>query len=354
VAEELRANGRDEVLFVGTPDGAEARLVPEAGVRFFGLSARGYDRARPLTLLTASATILVSTFRAFGLLRRETPDVVVGFGGYVSLPVGFAAVLRGLPLVLHEQNSVPGMANKVLSRWARSVAVTYAGSARYLHHPDRIAVTGNPVRRDMLDVSRARGRERLGIAPEHTVLLVFGGSQGARHINEAVVEGLQTMLSAPDVFVLHAAGEREIGSVEAATAGMAHLERYRVVPRIDDMSSAIAAADLIVCRAGATSIAEITAIGRPAVLVPYPYAADDHQTTNAQSVAEAGGAVVIADRDLDVPKFVEIVTGLLADEHRRATMSAASARLGRPDADARVAELVRAASQAEPDKKGTM
>jgi len=340
VAEELRAEGHEELVFVGTPDGAEAEIVPNAGVRFAALPAKGFDRARPVTLLTASLTILVSTFRAIGLLRRVRPDVVVGFGGYVSLPVGFGAVLTRIPLVLQEQNSVPGIANRVLSRWARAIAVTYGESARYLRHPERVTVTGNPVRGGITSTTRAEGRRRLGVPDEATLLLVFGGSQGAKHLNEALVGIVDGLLEREDVMVLHAAGERDIGSIQTRTVEAAATGRYRAVARITDMAAAIAAADLIVCRAGATSIAEITAVGRAAVLVPYPYATDDHQTTNALSVAQAGGAALVADRDLDTPKFIETVTSLLDDASARATMAAASARLGRPDAGTRVADLI--------------
>lgn len=349
VAEELRAGGRDEVTFVGTPDGPEARLVPGAGVAFVGLRAKGFDRARPLTLVTGVATVLGSTVRAVRLLRSVRADVVAGFGGYVSIPVGLAAVLTRTPLVLHEQNSVPGLANRMLSGWARAVGVTYEASSGYLKHPGRVVVTGNPVRAAVLGATRASGREALGIAGDSVVLLVFGGSRGARHINHAVVALRDELLAQPDVVVLHVAGHSEAGDVRErlAAAGGDESGRYRVFEYLEDMGSAIAAADLVIARAGATSIAEITALGRAAVLVPYPYATDDHQTLNARAVSQAGAGVLVADAELDGGEFVGMVTGLLRDGSRRATMAAASAALGRPDAGARVAALVRSAAAGE-------
>jgi UDP-N-acetylglucosamine--N-acetylmuramyl-(pentapeptide) pyrophosphoryl-undecaprenol N-acetylglucosamine transferase len=333
----------DEVFFVGTPTGIEARLVPEAGVAFRGLRASGFDRARPWTLITSTTRLAASTLVAAKWLGELGPDVVVGFGGYVSIPVGLAAVLRRIPLVLHEQNSVPGMANKFLSRWARKVGVTYAESAPSLAHPDRVKVTGNPVRGAVLAADRNAGRGLLGVPADATVLLAFGGSRGARHLNTALVGLRDRLLEIPGLYVVQVAGAKEVDTVTVAleSAGGDAGGRWRVVDYISDMGSALAASDLVVARAGATSIAEITALGLPAVLVPYPYATDDHQTTNARAMVEHGAAVLVADAELDDERFGDIVVGLLAEPGRRATMAAASRALGRPDAADRVAALAR-------------
>lgn len=340
VAERLRAEGH-EVAFVGTPDGLEARLVEEAGIAFFGVQARGFDRARPLTLITSSALLLRSLSRARSLIRTWGPDVVFGFGGYVSLPVGFAALIRRVPLVLHEQNSVPGLANRVLSRWARAVGVTYEASIEHLAHPERAVVTGNPVREAVLRADRERGRAALGLDPDATVLLVFGGSRGARHLNETFAGMASRLAALTSLQVVHVAGRIEAAPVaERVASELGDVSgRYNVADYIDGMGDAIAAADLVVARAGATSIAEITAIGRASVLVPYPYATDDHQTLNARAVADAGGALVFADAEIDGAPFAEAVTGLLEDADRRDGMARAAAMLGRRDADERVAAL---------------
>lgn len=346
VAGNLAAE-HDDVSFVGTPAGLEARLVPEAGIAFRALSAEGFDRGRPWTLLTSSARIAASTLRAWRWLGEKRPDAVVGFGGYVSIPLGLAATLRGVPLVLHEQNSVPGLANRILSRWATAVGVTYEESAALMAHPERVVVTGNPVRPAVLGSSRRLGREGLGLRDAATVLLVFGGSRGARHLNSALVGLSQRLLLMPELQIIHVAGKAEVASVRDAleAAGGDGGGRWRVVDYLDDMGSALAASDLIVARAGATSIAEITALGLPAVLVPYPFATDDHQTKNAAAMVARGAAQLVADCDLDGERFGDVVVGLLGDPSRRATMSAASRALGRPDAAKRVAELVRHASQ---------
>jgi UDP-N-acetylglucosamine--N-acetylmuramyl-(pentapeptide) pyrophosphoryl-undecaprenol N-acetylglucosamine transferase len=340
VAEHLLAEGH-EVAFAGTPDGLEARLVPEAGIDFFAVPSRGFDRSRPFTLVTSSAVMIAALARAGGALRRFRPDAVLGFGGYVSLPVGLAAVLARVPLALHEQNSLPGLANRVLSRWAREVGVTYESSLKHLGKPERVRVTGNPVRPAVLGADRRRGRATLGVPDEATLLLVFGGSRGARHLNETLLEMAPALMKLPGVHVVHSTGRQEHATVERALAARTPEagRRYRVVPYIDTMGDALAAADLVVSRAGATSIAEITAVGRPAVLVPYPYATDDHQTLNARAVAQAGGAVVVADAALGQTVFADAVLRLLHDPARRERMAESAAELARPDATADVAEL---------------
>jgi UDP-N-acetylglucosamine--N-acetylmuramyl-(pentapeptide) pyrophosphoryl-undecaprenol N-acetylglucosamine transferase len=339
------ADAPDEVLFVGTPNGLEARLVPEALVEFRGLAAAGFDRARPWTLATSSLTLAASTFKAWRWFGHDRPDVVMGFGGYVSIPVGLAAVLRGIPVVLHEQNSVPGLANKTLSCWARAVGATYAESAALMAHPDRVVVTGNPVRPAVLCADRDAGRAALDLPQDALVLLVFGGSRGARHLNSALVGLRGRLLAMPGLHVVHVTGAGELASVSEALGNAEGDDggRWHVLGYLDDMGSALAASDLIVSRAGATSIAEITALGLPAVLVPYPYATDDHQTKNAATVVAHGGAELVPDSELDQERFGDILVDLLSDANRRANMAAASRALGRPDAAQRVADLARRA-----------
>lgn len=343
VAHILEQDGRDEVVFVGTPDSVEARLAREAGVRFMGVPAAGFDRSRPLTLATSSARVLASAARAVAILRKERPDAVVGFGGYASLPVGVAAILTRTPLVLHEQNSVPGLANRALSRFAAAVAVTYPGSIKHLRRPERAAITGNPVREQIRAADRARGRAALGLSPESTVLLVFGGSRGARHLNEAIVRLWPVLATFERLQVVHVAGRMEAASVAEAMSEALSAEdgRYQLHEYLDAMGDAIAAADVIVSRAGATSLAEITAIGRAAVLVPYPYATDDHQTLNARAVAAAGAALVVPDAELDGDLLADAVMKLLGDSALRERMATASAALGRPQAAEEVASVVR-------------
>jgi UDP-N-acetylglucosamine--N-acetylmuramyl-(pentapeptide) pyrophosphoryl-undecaprenol N-acetylglucosamine transferase len=340
VAEHLRDEELCEVAYVGTPDGVEARLAAEAGLTFFGVPSKGFDRGAPLSLVAAAWTTAASWMRCMRYLRRFKPDVVVGFGGYVSLPVGLAAAVAGIPLVLHEQNAAPGLANRILSRWATTVCVTYAGSVPRLVHPERAFVTGNPVRPTVSLSDRAAGRKALKLKPNDLVLLVFGGSRGARHLNSALLGLYKRLKDVRGLRVVHVAGPLEVDAVRAELKAIDARQRafWQVHDYIDMMGDALAAADLVVCRAGATTLAELTAIGRAAVLVPYPYATEDHQTLNAQALLQAGAASMVADTELDSPVFGDELMRLLRHEEARAEMERASATLARPMAAQAVAE----------------
>ncbi len=322
---------------------------------FVALSAKGFDRAKPLSLFSSSAVLLKSTMTAIGLVSRQKPDVVVGFGGYVSIPVGLAAAIRGVPLVIHEQNSIPGLANRILARFARTIAVTYEGSTTKFPASGRTVLTGNPVRREILLAARDRARERLGVDRDALLLLVVGGSRGARHINEAMVELYPRLRTIARLRVIHVAGRIEAASVaeRIATQRKRTDDFYRVLDYVEDMGSALAAADLVVSRAGATSLAEITALGRAAVLVPYPYATDDHQTVNASYLARSGGAVVVPDSELDGATFGDTILRLLMDGDRLDRMSKASAALGQPNATRELIGVVREAAMARDRRTGS-
>jgi UDP-N-acetylglucosamine--N-acetylmuramyl-(pentapeptide) pyrophosphoryl-undecaprenol N-acetylglucosamine transferase len=349
VAQVLAGGGQDQVAFVGAPDSLEERLAAQAGLGFIPVRVSGWDRARPLSLVTGTFSTLASLGRCLRLLRRERIDVVIGFGGYVSLPLGLAAGLSGVPLVIHEQNSVPGVANRMLGRWARRICLTYGSSAGSFGDSARTIVTGDPVREGVLAADGARGRAAFGMGPDDVVLLVFGGSRGARHLNEAVINLYSRLRDVGNLRVVQIAGPKEATTVRAGLARIAGEVPawWAVEEYVDGMGDLIAAADLVVCRSGATTLAELSAIGRAAVLIPYPYATDDHQTRNAEPFVAVGAAVAIPDAGL---------TSLLADAARRAIMAGAALTLGRPDAARAVADAARSVARgtviSERDEKG--
>lgn len=346
LAEELGREGA-AVALAGSPGGFEEEAAATAGLEFLGIRARGWDRSSVVSLLAAAGLMSVSLTRAVGLVRRWRPEVVVAFGGYVSLPVGLAARSLRVPLVLHEQNSVPGLANRVLARRADRIAVTFEDSIGRLPRPERALLTGNPVRSQILQARRDDARDRLGLRDGARVLLVFGGSQGAKHLNEAMLRIADDLMGIQDVVVLHVTGKRDHSWVADALADLGlDPARWLVREYIQEMGDALAASDLVVCRAGATSVAEVCAAGRASVLVPYPFATEDHQTLNARSLEKAGAAVVVPDTELDAPGFAQTVAGLLRDEERLEEMGSAARRLAIPDAAARLAAVVRDAGGA--------
>jgi UDP-N-acetylglucosamine--N-acetylmuramyl-(pentapeptide) pyrophosphoryl-undecaprenol N-acetylglucosamine transferase len=330
VADALRAEGH-EVVFAGGQR-AEAELVPAAGYELRALNVEGISRSNPFKAARAVAKAAGALVAARRMLRAERPDVVMGGGGYVAGPVGAAAVLARIPIVLTEADSHLGLTNRALARFARRVCLAFpiAGLSG-----SRYRVTGRPVPPPVTD--RRAARERFGLAEDDTCVLVFGGSLGARSINEAAIAAL----AGATFHVLHACGTRDYAALQDRVSS----PRYDLREYITPFGDALAACDLCVARAGG-SIFEIAAHGRPAILVPYPYAAADHQTANAEWMRRAGAAVVVPDGELTAERLAREVGELLGDPGRLRAMGRASAGLARPDAAQAIAgELVAAAQR---------
>lgn len=330
VADTLKRQGH-EILFVGTPQGLEARLVPSAGIDFVALNAAGFDRSKPWTLVTSGVEVANSSFKARKVLSDFKADAVVGFGGYVSIPVGLAASFLKIPLIIHEQNSVAGMTNNFLAKRASAICLTYPDTLPAMKEraqsDARISVTGNPVRASVLASRRDDARLALGLDEDDIFIFVFGGSRGARHINSALIDSLPKLLSNPHVKIMHATGKNEYQAVADAVRELHIDKRYSAQSYIENMGSVLAAADIALCRAGATSIAELTALGIAAVLVPYPYATDDHQTKNAQAMVDHKAGLLVPDNQLDdllEPTLLE----LIENKGRRILMAHESLELG--------------------------
>ncbi len=328
VADALRAEGA-EVAFVGG-ERAERTLVPAAGYELHQLKVASLPRGgNPSATARAVAIDSLALKTALSLLHDLRPDAVLGAGGYVAGPIGLGAVLRRVPLVLAEADSHLGLTNRMLAPFARRVCLAFAISGR---RGRRYLITGRPVPPPATD--RVAARQRFGIGADETCVLVFGGSQGARSINEAALEAF----AGARFRVLHAAGEGNIG--ELAAPG----PNYDLRGYIDNFGEALIASDLVVARSGG-SIFEIAAHGRPAILIPYPYATADHQSTNARFMEQAGAAVVIPDAELSGPRLAQEVGRLLADRSTLAAMSRASEALARPDAARDIAREVLAAAR---------
>lgn len=348
VADELRASGA-VVSFLGTRERIEAELVPAAGYEIDFLEVRGIDRRNPLKAARAAVLAAGAVRTARRALRGRGADVVLGGGGYVAGPAGLAAVSRRTPLVLTEADSHLGLANRLLAGRARRVCLAFPIEGR---EGDPYLVTGRPVPAAVLRADRDEARRRFGIAPEARCLLVMGGSQGARSINQAAIEAFAEAGSGGldaefrrDFHVLHLSGRRDHADLEQRLAVAAHAEDYTLIPYEPDLGDVLAACDLVLARSGG-SIFEVLAAGRPAILVPYPYATADHQSANAAWMSAAGAAETIADDELSASFLAGYVTTLFADEARLGAMAAASASLAKPDAAREIADEVLAAVRA--------
>ena len=345
LAEVLQEQGC-QVVFAGTPQGVEARLVPQAGIEFVPFEATGFNRNHPTSLARALHLMNKSTKRARAWLTEIKPNAVVGFGGYVSVPVGRAAEKLGIPLIIHEQNSVMGLTNKMLSKHAQKVCLTYECAGAGVVDAAKVEVTGNPVRRGVLSSTREEGRAMLGIPQDALMLLVFGGSLGARHINQALCAMKEKLLAYKNLYLVHITGPKEYDSVaEELNLSPEQQKRWIVMGYQDRMGETMAAADMIISRAGATSLAEISARAIPAILVPFPYATANHQTTNARAYVEAGCARMMADDALDTPEFCEMVCELVEDQALRASMHENALRQETAHASQRLADVVLKAAQ---------
>jgi len=325
-------------------------VVPEAGFALDLLPILPLSRRLSAETLKAPFAAVGGTFAARRLLREHRFDVVCGMGGYVTLPVALAARMEGVPVVLHEQNAVPGIANRLAARVASRIGVGVDAAAEAFP-PERTTVVGNPVRPELAQLNRAALHDEavaaFGLDPGRRTLFVFGGSQGARRINQAVVAATAHWPDPAAVQVLHACGRRDEADVRAAWAEADPDGRgllVKIVPFVERMDLAYAAADLAMTRAGAITVAELTAAGMPAVMVPLPHATADHQAANARAVAAGGGAVVADDATLDGPAVAAVAAPLLADPGRLAAMAAAMRAQAHPAAAEELAALVVEAS----------
>lgn len=337
VADEFRARDRDaQVTFIGIEKGLEARVIPKEGYRIRYIKAEAFLGRSPLKKALSLVRIALAVFSARSMLRAAEPDVVVGTGSYISIAPVLAARLLSIPIVILEQNLVPGLANRMLSRVADAVAVTYHESMGFFPR-DKTYLTGNPIRPVITEGSREAALELFKLDAERKTVLVLGGSAGASAINNAVTSALNSMLGMRDeVQFLHQTGERDYESVRRAYRKLEF--KAMVAPFVYQMAEAYASADLVVSRAGATTLAELTALGKPAIIIPYPYAAG-HQEFNARKLAETGAARMFTEKALTGEILAENIRELCSSEEARAEMARQARALGRPDAAKKVVDI---------------
>jgi UDP-N-acetylglucosamine--N-acetylmuramyl-(pentapeptide) pyrophosphoryl-undecaprenol N-acetylglucosamine transferase len=343
LARALAQRGR-QVAFVGTEGGLEATLVPTAGFEFHGVTARPFRRELSVAAVRAPMVALRSVRQCRGLVRGA--EVVVGMGGYASVSSVLAARREGVPVVLHEQNAVPGLANRALSRVSNAMALSFADAARRLPRRIRIALTGNPVRDEILRVPEDRdtlakeARTELDLDEGRRTIVIFGGSQGALHIDRATIGACRLLAGREDLQLVLITGPAHLEAIGRGWRQEGGGILVRLVPYLHRMELAYACADLVVSRAGATTVAELTVCGLPSLLIPYPYATGRHQEANARALQRSGGASVLLDDQLSAGVLAERMTGLIDHDERLGAMADRSRAFGRPDAAARLADLV--------------
>lgn len=332
-----------EFLYVGSKIGLENTLIPKEGLPFVTIDVRGLERRISLRNVVTLGKTAGSLLKAERIIHKFKPEVVIGTGGFVCGPVLLAASLSGIPTLVQEQNVIPGVTNLILSRFANRIALGYREAAGRFKKKDKLVYTGNPVRKDILTVTKEEGRRVLGLNPHKFTLLVAGGSRGARSINSAMIEVHKYFKDATDIQILHVTGDHEYDRVVKQLEGIDGKGRYgegsHIIPYLHQMPEALAAADLAVYRAGAVGLAELTVRGVPSILIPYPYAAEDHQRYNAQALVMCGAAKMILDKMLTGKDLLEEILHLKEDSDVLASMTKASKALGRPQAAQDIAKL---------------
>jgi len=327
IANQLKESYAAEVLFIGTARGIENRLVPAAGFPLQLVRVGALKNVSLVTRVKTAFDLPRAIWDAGRMLNEFAPDVVIGVGGYASGPAMLAALVKHIPTLAFEPNVVPGFANRMVARFVSGAAVHFEETAKYFRHAE---VTGVPVRQAFFEIPAKRGGT--------PTLLVFGGSQGAHAINEAMIRCLSVLRrEAPGIHVIHQTGERDYNDALAAYQSFG--EPAEMFKFIEDMPAAFARADLVVCRSGASTVAEIAAAGKPAVFVPFPRAADDHQTVNALALERIGAAVLVEESKLDGVWLAETIATLLGDPGRLERMGAAARELAHPNAARDIAAL---------------
>ncbi len=332
-----------EILFVGTEQGLESDIVPKEGYLLRTIDVHGFDRQINIHNLVNVFTTIKSLWQAKQIINDFKPDIVIGTGGYVCGPVLLIASLFGIPSLIQEQNAIPGITNKILARFVTKIAVGYAESIRYFSNKEKIIVTGNPVRDEVVEAKRESALKTFGLEQGKLTLLVAGGSRGARSINEAMLEVYKHFAGRTDIQILHVTGKNEynniVGTLEQQGIDLVQSGNIIIKSYLYNMPQALAAADLVIFRAGAIGLAEVTARGIPSILVPYPFAAENHQEYNARVLEQQGAAIVILDKELKGSTLITHLEKFLSDPNLLKRMAQRSHAIGKPNSAKQIAEL---------------
>lgn len=334
IARGLKDRFQSQVFYIGGTRGLESEIVPKEGLAFRAIPLAGFKRGFSPSNILVGWKAAAGIKRSLCYLREIQPAAVIGTGGYVCGPVVLAAALLGIPTLIHEQNALPGITNRILSRFTGYVAVTFEESRKFFPARAAVRTTGLPVRKEIFMKNREKGRINIGLPPGGLLVLSFGGSQGARSINSAMMPVLEHFSGHPGIHFLHVTGPNNYEEFMAAAGSMKIPQNgnITIVSYMHDMPSALSAADLAICRAGAATLAELTAVGLPSILIPYPYAAENHQEYNARALERKGAAVVVRDSELSGDLLVSEIERLAGSPGTLENMSCASKKLGRPGA----------------------
>jgi|LSQX01.1.fsa_nt_gb UDP-N-acetylglucosamine--N-acetylmuramyl-(pentapeptide) pyrophosphoryl-undecaprenol N-acetylglucosamine transferase len=339
VAKQIKKKNPDtDILFIGTARGLENKLVPRENFELRLIKVRGFRRKLSLDTLVAFKELFQGLLEARKIIKDYKPDIVIGTGGYVCGPVVFNASRMKIPTLIHEQNAFPGVTNRILSRFVNRVAISFKESGKYFNNKNRIVFTGNPIRNEMFDISRETARKNIDLPEDRTLVVVFGGSRGAENVNKAVAELIKKHGKEDKFDLIFATGEAQYNEISKGLKEHSY-KNIKVVPYIYDMGNVMAAADLVVSRAGAITISELTALGVPSVLIPSPFVTANHQEYNARALEKQGAAVVILEEVLSPDILYEQIVDLLKDKEVLKKMARSAKKMGITDAAEKIYEM---------------
>lgn len=341
VGEHMKKENSDtQLLYIGTSRGLESRIVPEKGLPFEAIDITGFKRKLSFDNVKTIIRFLKGVQRSKQLLRQFKPDVVVGTGGYVCGPVVYAAAKLGIPTFIHEQNAIPGLTNNFLSSYASTIGVSFKESLNHFPKAKRTIFTGNPCATNVLNAASGKGLEALGLPPRSKFVLMVGGSRGAKAINEAMITMAPLLARMPDIYFVFVTGESyfESTSTRIYQAVSAGTKQLKVLPYLHNMADMLADATIVVSRSGASSLAEMTALGLPSILIPSPNVTNNHQEANARSLFDAGAAEMVLEKELTGENLLALIQEIVQDESRMKQMCQASKQLAVPNSASLIAE----------------
>ncbi|KXZ39550.1 UDP-N-acetylglucosamine-N-acetylmuramylpentapeptide N-acetylglucosamine transferase [Alkalithermobacter thermoalcaliphilus JW-YL-7 = DSM 7308] len=318
-----------EILFVGTEKGLESKVVPKAGYELKTITVEGFQRKISFENVKRVLKLFKGLEDARKIVKKFDPDIVIGTGGYVCGPVVFNAAMRGIPTVIHEQNAFPGITNKILARFVDKILISFEDAKKYFPNSDKVVFTGNPVRKEILTANKNEAKRKLGIAEDKKMLLCVGGSGGSRKLNDSMVNIISNLVK-EDIQFIHVTGKNHYEKFIDKLGEINLKKSQKVVDYLDDMATALAACDLVICSAGAITLAEVTALGKPSIIIPKAYTAENHQEYNAKSLENKGAAMVILEKDLNSKVLNDMIFKILGDRKRLKDMEQNSKNAGMP------------------------
>ncbi|SHH12346.1 undecaprenyldiphospho-muramoylpentapeptide beta-N-acetylglucosaminyltransferase [Tepidibacter thalassicus] len=331
IANKLKEEIKEvEILFVGTKNGIENEIVPKSGYELRTITVQGFRRKISIDNIKRVFKLLKGLEQSRRIIKNFKPDIVIGTGGYVCGPVVFNAAINKIPTVIHEQNAFPGITNKILSKVVDKILISFEDAKKYFKDRDNVVLTGNPVRKEILHSNKLNSRRKLGIAEDKKMVLSVGGSGGSKKLNDSMISIIRNFIK-EDIQFIHVTGKNHYEDF-INSIGDVNLKGFqKIVPYLDDMANALAACDLVICSAGAITLAEVTALGKPSIVIPKAYTAENHQEFNAKSIEKKGAGIAILEKHLTPYKLNETIFKILGDREKLKNMENNSKLIGNPD-----------------------